>query len=333
MNEPTPPEIMDDETALLGENTDLKEQLALALSRLEGAEKIMTELRTERDDRIPRSRYDACNSDWLREKERREEVAKNAEAIIQGLETERANLRAQLAEAIKADAFHIEACEAKDEQIDQLGIDYEQMKSDRNRVFLEAADLRAKLETAERERDEALKLGDKVARLTAEKLAHRACCGTEHDPLIGKLHGYCVVCGVPWPCDYSKPESEVLNKLDIALADLARAREALRKVQFYYSAWNNEKALPKDWPRRANNNEPMFPSEIIDAALLQSNQQPKREPCDASGEFYLGIEWLACWMLDHVEGETVTEELLREWATKAWREGKKRQNEKLSDCP
>jgi hypothetical protein len=31
-------------------------------------------------------------------------------------------------------------------------------------------------------------------------------------------------------------------------------------------------------------------------------------------------------MLDHVEGETVTEELLREWATKAWREGKKRQN-------
>ena len=32
-------------------------------------------------------------------------------------------------------------------------------------------------------------------------LAHRACTGTEHDPNNGKLHGYCVVCGVPWPCD------------------------------------------------------------------------------------------------------------------------------------
>ena len=40
---------------------------------------------------------------------------------------------------------------------------------------------------------------DRVARL----LAHRACCGTEHDPANGKLHGLCVVCGVPWPCDYA----------------------------------------------------------------------------------------------------------------------------------
>lgn len=31
--------------------------------------------------------------------------------------------------------------------------------------------------------------------------AHRACCEVEHDPLRGKLHGYCVVCGVPWPCE------------------------------------------------------------------------------------------------------------------------------------
>lgn len=35
-------------------------------------------------------------------------------------------------------------------------------------------------------------------------LAHRACCGSEHDPSAGKLHGYCVVCGVPWPCDTAK---------------------------------------------------------------------------------------------------------------------------------
>lgn len=35
----------------------------------------------------------------------------------------------------------------------------------------------------------------------AAAMAHRACCGSEHDPQQGKLHGYCVVCGVPWPCD------------------------------------------------------------------------------------------------------------------------------------
>jgi len=43
------------------------------------------------------------------------------------------------------------------------------------------------------------KLLERVAQLTA----HRACCGTEHDPANGKLHGYCVVCGVPWPCEYA----------------------------------------------------------------------------------------------------------------------------------
>lgn len=38
----------------------------------------------------------------------------------------------------------------------------------------------------------------------AAATAHRGCCGTEHDPSQGKLHGYCVVCGVPWPCDTAK---------------------------------------------------------------------------------------------------------------------------------
>jgi len=40
---------------------------------------------------------------------------------------------------------------------------------------------------------------ERVAQITA----HRACCGTEHDPANGKLHGLCVVCGVPWPCSYA----------------------------------------------------------------------------------------------------------------------------------
>lgn len=43
-----------------------------------------------------------------------------------------------------------------------------------------------------------------VELLTAACLAHRACCGSEHDPANGKLHGYCVVCGVPWPCSVAK---------------------------------------------------------------------------------------------------------------------------------
>lgn len=38
----------------------------------------------------------------------------------------------------------------------------------------------------------------------AAALAHRACHAAEHDPLNGKIHGYCMVCGVPWPCDTAK---------------------------------------------------------------------------------------------------------------------------------
>jgi hypothetical protein len=34
--------------------------------------------------------------------------------------------------------------------------------------------------------------------------AHRACCGSEADPAQGKLHGYCIVCGVPWPCETAR---------------------------------------------------------------------------------------------------------------------------------
>jgi hypothetical protein len=45
----------------------------------------------------------------------------------------------------------------------------------------------------------ATETNERVAQITA----HRACCGTEHDAANGKLHGYCVVCGVPWPCEYA----------------------------------------------------------------------------------------------------------------------------------
>lgn len=39
---------------------------------------------------------------------------------------------------------------------------------------------------------------------TQESLSDRACCGNEHDG-INKLHGCCVVCGVPFPCEYVGP--------------------------------------------------------------------------------------------------------------------------------
>ncbi len=47
----------------------------------------------------------------------------------------------------------------------------------------------------------AKKPSDYDSTLLVAATAHRAYCGSEHDPTNGKLHGYCVVCGVPWPCE------------------------------------------------------------------------------------------------------------------------------------
>jgi hypothetical protein len=40
--------------------------------------------------------------------------------------------------------------------------------------------------------------------LAASAIAHRICIHQEHDPNNGKVHGCCVVCGDPWPCDTAK---------------------------------------------------------------------------------------------------------------------------------
>lgn len=45
---------------------------------------------------------------------------------------------------------------------------------------------------------------------------------------------------------------------------------------------------------------------------------------DVGGDFYSGIEWFACWLLDNAERETITEEQLRPWAAKAWQAHVKR---------
>ncbi|MFL6427864.1 MAG: hypothetical protein ACJ71S_06440 [Acidobacteriaceae bacterium] len=57
---------------------------------------------------------------------------------------------------------------------------------------------------------------DQLLERTAQLIAHRVCCGTEADPLQGKLHGYCVVCGVPWPCSYASQPPAAPDGLDLA---------------------------------------------------------------------------------------------------------------------
>lgn len=64
---------------------------------------------------------------------------------------------------------------------------------------------------------------EELPKLAPEYAAlHRACVGAEHDPVSGRLHGYCVVCGVPWPCDYAPVPgnypADALDKVREALA-------------------------------------------------------------------------------------------------------------------
>lgn len=64
----------------------------------------------------------------------------------------------------------------------------------------------------------------------AAALAHRVCCGTEHDPQNGKLHGYCVVCGVPWPCEtasYFLRPNPLQAQLDDRVRMLSVVQDAL----------------------------------------------------------------------------------------------------------
>ena len=74
-------------------------------------------------------------------------------------------------------------------------------------------DLKSKLATAHAEA---------LLERTAQIAAHRVCCGVEHDPANGKLHGYCVVCGVPWPCEYaSTPPASSQRALRILYEEIS----------------------------------------------------------------------------------------------------------------
>lgn len=46
---------------------------------------------------------------------------------------------------------------------------------------------------------------DIIARMTAQFAAHRAVGNQEQDIQNGKIAGYCAVCQIPWPCEYTEP--------------------------------------------------------------------------------------------------------------------------------
>ena len=61
---------------------------------------------------------------------------------------------------------------------------------------------------------------------------HRACIGTEHDPVNGKLHGYCVRCGTPWPCEAEQQWIDLRTTLvQAAATELITAQEKRRSAQ------------------------------------------------------------------------------------------------------
>lgn len=70
--------------------------------------------------------------------------------------------------------------------------------------------------------------------------------------------------------------------------------------------------------------------------MPKKNKTVNCKPTRASGRsagsaarknFARGLVWFAAWLLDNVEGDTVTEESLQQWGTEALREREKRQND------
>jgi hypothetical protein len=69
----------------------------------------------------------------------------------------------------------------------------------------------------------ALREGGKATTPDPERMAqiqaHRACTGEEHDVANGKIHGFCVVCAVPWPCEVAKPRDTTAPNRDVRVCD------------------------------------------------------------------------------------------------------------------
>lgn len=111
---------------------------------------------------------------------------------------------------------------------------------------LEAAESRVKQlseEPAANDRIRSVLYGEKIDELRAKlgvvegmvplhlvaAIAHRACCGSEHAPANGKLHGCCVVCGVDWPCETARSFT-IPNKAEAQPAALAEALEVAKEM-------------------------------------------------------------------------------------------------------
>lgn len=101
---------------------------------------------------------------------------------------------------------------------------------------------------------------ERVAQLTA----HRACVGTEHDPANGKLHGCCVVCGVPWPCEYAgKPPKQRPSPIAAEANDAAKCRHGARITERCYECYPTQ-------PHPAQQDDAKLVEEMLDAYRYNS---------------------------------------------------------------
>lgn len=112
----------------------------------------------------------------------------------------------------------------------------------------------------------------------AQIAAHRACCGTEHNPAEGKLHGFCVVCGVPWPCDYAGKPPTPLPALEGAdLRNMLRAMQSgemtvsrgVELIDMWLAGNYTDDQLP---PVRNELGEDEMPWDRIDALAAQRDE-------------------------------------------------------------
>ena len=76
-----------------------------------------------------------------------------------------------------------------------------------------------------------------VEERAAQMMAHRACCGVEHDPQAGKFHGCCVVCGVPWPCEYVGPKPSHAERLDTLQKEFQQCVEQRDALEGELAGW------------------------------------------------------------------------------------------------
>ena len=76
-----------------------------------------------------------------------------------------------------------------------------------------------------------------VEERAAQMMAHRACCGVEHDPQAGKFHGCCVVCGVPWPCEYVGPKPSHAERLDTLQKEFQQCVEQRDALEAELAGW------------------------------------------------------------------------------------------------